>query len=139
MADDVDERPHSTAIRAAVTAAMSPRPDGDTSGAYDVDDDEVNGDDLPPIYVTVHLTQRYVGRPSMGGATRGTGWRITTRVVGRTLDEARWARKRVHQALRDRHLVVAGVPTGRVRFETEDPIDLDDGRYSGATTWTYAS
>jgi hypothetical protein len=140
MADDVDERPHVAAIIAAITAQLAIPEDGEDPNiwqAFDVDDPELTGD-LPAIYVTVLIERRYGGRPGMSGAVRGVGWRITTRAVGTTIGEARWARVRIHRALEGRRLDVAGEFTTQIRFETERPIGEDDGRYAGSTEWTYA-
>ena len=53
-------------------------------------------------------------------------------------NEARAAREWIEAEIRNKSLTVDGRESTDVRFETEDVIEPDDGRYSGLTTWTYA-
>lgn len=123
------ERAHAAAVVAALDTPL-----GQWS-AYETDDIPR---ELPTIYVEVTVSRRFGGGTWMCGGRPGRGWRIVTRAVGRTENEARWAREKVAAALEDQQLVVDGRLTSRVRFEVEDDIEADDGLYSGATTWTYA-
>lgn len=123
------ERAHAEALKARLDPALG------QWAAYDYD--EVP-DALPNIFAALTVAQR-VGSPvRMCGGRPLYGWRITTRVVGRTVDEARWAREKIAAEIQDRKLTIDGVESTPVRFETEDQIEPDDGRYSGLTTWTYA-
>lgn len=123
------EYEHARDIRAVLDQAL-----GQWS-AFDVDDVP---EELPPIYAEISVTQRYGAPVRMSGARPVKGWRLVTRVVGTTVDEARKARDAIAGAVEDKRLLIAGTWTSPVRFETEDVIGDDDGRYSGATTWTYA-
>jgi hypothetical protein len=124
----VSERAHSTAIRALLEAPL-----GNWS-AFDYDDVP---SDLPDIYVEITVTRRYGGDPRACGKRPLLGWRLTTRAVGGSVDEARWAREKVDGVLREKR--IPALASTLVEFETENPIEPDDGRYSGLTTWTYAA
>lgn len=126
----VDERSHAVAIREAITAHLGPWE------AFDIDDLPKN---LPTIYVETHLSRRTGAPLRATSTTERTGWRLLTRVVAKTVDEARWARMRVSEAIEQQRLAITDVgSTTRIQVEAEEPIALDDKRYSGATTWTYA-
>lgn len=103
--------------------------------AYDYDDVP---DDLPSMYALVSLSKRFGAPVYMCGGRAMTGYRLTTLAVGRTVDEARHVRGLVAEAIEDQQLYLAGYTSTRVRFESEQPIEPDDGRYSGLTSWTYA-
>jgi hypothetical protein len=97
-------------------------------------------DKLPGLYALVTVTKRAGAPVYMCGGKAMTGYRLTTLAVGRTVDEARWVRDiRSRPPSRTSSINVAGYTTStRVRLETEQPIEPDDGRYSGLTSWTYA-
>lgn len=128
MAVDVDERAHAAVVVEALDGPLG------QWQAFDVDELPA---DLPPIYVEVYVSRRFGAPLRPCGARQGSAWRLRTRAVGRTVDEARAARHAVAGRLDDQRLVIGGVETKPVRFEAEDPIGWDDGRYSGSTTWTY--
>jgi hypothetical protein len=123
------ETAHVAAIRDTLTDAL-----GQWS-AYDYDDVP---DKLPALYALVTVTKRAGAPVYMCGGKATTGYRLTTLAVGRTVDEARWVRDIIAATIEDQALDVAGTPSTRVRLESEQPIEPDDGRYSGLTTWTYA-
>ena len=129
------ERAHAAAFIARLNAALGAPAADPTRGAFDYDDVP---DVLPKIYATVTVSQRGGAPIRMCGGQPMYGWRATTRVVGRTVDEARAAREWIEAEIRNKPLVVDGRESTDVRFETEDVIEPDDGRYSGLTTWTYA-
>ena len=121
------ERAHQAAVVAVVDAVSN-------VAAYAVDDVPV----APPrIYVEVHVARRFGAPLRPCGARQGSAWRITTRVVGSSVDEVLWGREKVAGVLDDRRVTVSGVPSKPVRFESETFVEDDDGWYSGATNWTY--
>ena len=115
---------------AAVIAALN------AAGAFAFDVDEMPGK-LPAQFTQVTISQRFGGNPRQTTRSGVTGWRITTRQVGKSVSNARELRKRTHQALEQAVLAVAGETSTPVAFETADPIGADDGWYSGLETWTY--
>lgn len=125
----VSEVEHAAAVRGALEDALG------KWSAYDYDDVP---DDLPNMYALVSLSKRFGAPVYMCGGKAMTGYRLTTLAVGRTVDEARWVRDRVAGAVEDRTLDLAGRTSTAVRLESEQPIEPDDGRYSGLTSWTYA-
>lgn len=122
------ERAHAAAIKAAIDDAP-----GELK-AFDIDD---LPDPVPAIHVLLYVSRRYGGTRRMSGGQTIKGWRLVTRVVGGTVDEARWALERVTARLEDQRVVIAGRATDLIRFETAEDIGPDDGAYSGAATWTY--
>ena len=136
----VDERAHRAAIKAAIEVSISPW------FAYGYDDvpglrgadGKVNAAEQPPIYVLLSVERRFADVNIRAGAARGVNAvRLSTRVVGRTEDEAAWARKKVSEALEENILTISSIETTPFWFENEEPIQFDDGRYSGLTRWTY--
>lgn len=120
---------HAAAIRDALDAPLG------KWSAYDYDDVP---DVLPGLYALVTVSKRFGAPIYMCGGKAQHGYRLTTLAVGRTIDEARWVRDRIADALEDKPLTIDGDTTTRVRLESEQPIEPDDGRYSGLTSWTYA-
>lgn len=127
------EDAHAVAVLAALNAVL---PDG-----YDAYDPGAVPDPLPEAFVEVTLTRRYAEAARMPGRQSRTGWRITTRSVGQSLTfNVRHLHDLTRQALEDARLVIDGVTTGPIQFETEEPIgpDGDDKKwFSGITSWTY--
>lgn len=121
------ERSHASAWRTALDSQL-----GDWS-AYDYDDVP---ETLPSIYVLITVERRYGGDPRLCGRKALKGWRMTTRAVGRTVDEARWARERV-AALEYSRVAISGASP--LEFEDETTIEADADRFSGLTTWTYST
>lgn len=126
-----DARPHSTAIRTAIDAAMV----GGDWKAYDLDDVPKP---LPHIYVVVHIERRYNPSLRLSAQASFAGWRVSLRCVGRTVDEVRWVMNRVATALNEKVLTVSGEPTTPIQFENDESPELDDGRYSALARYTYA-
>lgn len=124
----MNEREHAKAWRTLIGGNLG------SGGAYDYDDAPAA---LPGVYVLVTVSRRYA-EPAYASGLRGTTpVRLTTLAVGRTVDEARWARQRVAAVVDESQTTVDGLVTTPVQFETETPIEPDDGRYSGLTAWTY--
>lgn len=126
MATEVE---HAAAWRAALETPLG------KWSAYDYDDVPAA---LPNLYALVTVSRRFGDDLRLSGGRRLVGYRATTLAVGRTVDEARWVRDRIEEAVADQRITVDGVETTLIRFESENPPEPDDGRYSGVTTWTYA-
>lgn len=120
-------------IRAAIDAQLA----GVSQQWHAYDYDDVPGE-LPANYVLVTLTRRFGDDLRFSAGRQLVGYRLTTLVVGQTVDQTRWVRERVYRGLSDQSLTLDGTPTTFVRFESESAIAYDDGRYSGQTIWTYA-
>ena len=135
-----DERQHAAVVKAVVSAGL-----GQWS-AYDYDevpgtpqnaDEAQRTERRPAIYVLVTVERRFGGARRVSGASAATGWRITARAVGTTIDEARWAMQRVAAVLEDQHLVIAERATTPVAFESGQSPEPDDGLFSALSVWTY--
>lgn len=132
----IDARPHAAAVKAAVTAAMAP-----LWTAYDygkVPGSDGNAGTLPSIYALVSVERRFNSNLRLSAQASQTGWRVTVRLVGRTIEESRWAMNRAAVALNEARLSVEGRSTSPIQFETDQSPELDGGRYSGLSSWTYA-
>lgn len=90
---------------------------------------------LPDYYNEVTVSPVYVGSFDSAGGAVVDAWRITTRAVAKTEDNAREMRRRATAALKGNRL---GGSTP-VLFESGDPIAPDDGWFSGLTTWTFTA
>lgn len=126
MATEIE---HAEAIRAALEVPLG------KWSAYDYDDVP---ETLPNLYALVTVSKRFGAPIYFSGGKSVHGYRLTTLAVGRSVDEAREVRDRITGAVEDQKITIAGQATTRVRMETEQAIEPDDGRYSGLTTWTYA-
>lgn len=140
----IDPRVHTAAVKAALNSTLgsvNPVPSSGPLGKA-LDYDEVpgangKGGTLPHIYVVVSVERR-AGAPLRGTATTGrTGWRISARCVGRTVDEALWAMFKVATALNEVRLTIDGLPTTPVQFEADQTPEWDSGRYSALARYTY--
>ena len=129
----LSEVDHAAAIRAYLDTALA----GATQQWHAYDYDDVP-DILPTIYAVISVTRRFADDFRFSYARNLVGYRLTTLAVGTTVDSTRWVRDRISAALTDTPLDLNGQPTTPVRFELENPIAWDDGRYSGMTTWIYA-
>lgn len=130
----LDERQHIAALSTLMTATLGP------DRVYDfgmVPGADGNPGDLPPIFALLALERRYV-QPNRAGRSGVTGWRLSVRYVGRSVAEARWAQMQVAAALNEVTLTIAGVTSTPVTHESTTAIALDDGRFSGLSSWTYA-
>lgn len=123
----MSERTHAAAWRSALETPL-----GQWS-AYDYDDIP---ESVPDIYVVITVTRRLGGDKRSDGRLSRIGWRLTTLAVGRTADEARWAREKVTTLEGTRN---GAIGTSLLELENETPIEEDNGRYSGMTVYTYAT
>lgn len=93
-------------------------------------------DALPPAYVEVSVSRRYVGDGHRGdGSLSRRGYRILTRRVAEDADDAHQFATRITAALDFATLAVGDQETV-VDFETGDQVAPDDGWYSAADYWT---
>lgn len=141
-----DERLHRTAVESLLAPKLGLDPITNADRVYDyggVPGDQNNPDEAqrtatpPAIYVLLSIERRYVG-PRRAGRAGRSGWRITVRYVGRTVDEARWALNQVTAAIDEVRLDIAGRRSTPVTHEDSRAIEVDDGRFSGITSWVYA-
>jgi hypothetical protein len=117
------------ALNAHLSALTIPRE------AFDVDDVPTT---LPDAYVEVSVSRRFIdGSPRGDGSKTGTGWRLLTRAVARSTSDARRLHDLCAEALEFQTLTVDGHLTTPLEFETADPIEDDEGWFSGAWVWTY--
>lgn len=123
----VDERLHRDALETALTATL---------GANRVYDYGEVGQPLPSIFVVLGIERRFV-EPRRAGRAGRSGWRVTFRYVGRSVDEARWAGLKVAAAIDEQVLTIGGVKSTPVTHESTTAIAPDDGRYSGLVVYTY--
>lgn len=131
----IDARPHVVAVKAAIETQL-----GAAADVYDygkVPGADGNAGTLPNIYVLLTVERRFNPLQRSTAQAGAAGWRITARGVGRTADEARWAMFKVATALTEVRLTVAGAPTSPIRFESEQNPELDNGRHSGLSLYTY--
>lgn len=131
----LDERLHVAAIKAAIKAQFGP------NNVYDygtVPGADGNAGTLPNIFALVSLERRYNPNLTLAARASANGWRLSVRVVGRTMDEARWALLKVATALNEQRLTIDGRATTPLQYESPRPPELDDGRFSGLASYTYA-
>lgn len=121
------EQQEATAVLAALNTALAPKV------AYELDAVPAT---RPANYVEVTVSRRFGGEER--AARKGsTGWRITTRAVSRYVSDARLMHEKSRTALEYVRLSVGGKSSTPVQFETEVPVQEDDGWFSGLISWTY--
>jgi hypothetical protein len=134
-----DERIHRNVIEPILRTALGVETGG-VQRVYDygkVPGFDGNAGPPPKIFALPTLERRYVG-PRRAGRAGRSGWRLSVRYVGRTVDEARWALNEITVAIDERRLTIGGVTSTPVTHESTTDIAPDDGRYSGLTVWVYA-
>lgn len=132
----IDARPHEVAVKAALTAKL-----GATANVYDygkVPGADGNTGVLPDAYVLLTVERRFNPLKKSSGSRGSVGWRITARCAGKTTNDARTVMFKVAQALDDVKLSIASKQTTAIEFESEQNPELDNGRQSGLSLWTYA-
>lgn len=137
----VDARIHAAAVKVALNTAL-----GVKVQAYDYDEvpgAKTNPDalqrllPLPNIYVAVSVERRFIGQLRNSASTGRTGWRVSARSLGRTVDECRWAMFRVATGLNEKRLTIAGTTTTPIQFESEQAPEWDEVRYTAVSLFTY--
>jgi len=122
------ERAHATAWRQTLDVPLG------SWSAYDYDDVP---SEAPQIHVLVTVSRRFGGDARNCGRRPIKGWRLTTREVGKTVDEARWAREKVQAALEEQRNATLG--TSLLEMESQTEIEADEDMFSGLTVWTYTT
>lgn len=129
----IDPRPHATAVKSAIAAALGSAhvyDHGQVPGTYS------NTGSLPNIFVLVAIERRQ--SPVLRSARAGdAGWRIVLTVLGRTVSECNWARLKVSEALNEQRLEVSGFSTTPIQFESDTAPRYDDGRFAADVFLTY--
>lgn len=125
-----DDRPHMAALITALNAELTPR---EAFARGTVPEEE------PAIYVVVDIERRGGAAPLRNVRTARRSHRVTVRGVGRTVKEAQWALAEASSALEGATLTVSGGTTTPLVFESAEGVSEDEGRYSGALTWTYGT
>ena len=138
--DPIDERAHKAVWVPIIEANFS------TYHVYGYDDvpgqrgaeGKVNAGATPPIYGLISVTRRYVGTNYRSGLIGAKGVRLIVSAVGRTEDEAAWARMHIAQAIEGVAITVGGVESTITSFVLDTPITYDDGRYVGRSEFSYS-
>lgn len=133
-APGLDVRPHMAAIKALIDATLSPH----KSYGYD-NLPGMNGTagEVPAIFAVVSVERRFAGTPRMNGRPSRSGWRVSARWAGRTLNEALWAEERVTSALEGVKVTLDGQTSTPISHEVSQAAAYDDGRMVGLTEFTY--
>ena len=136
-----DARPHSAAIKAAITGYL-----GGEHKAYDYDEvpgspqnanEALRHEPLPDLFALVAVERRFTPyRRSTAQAGRSS-WRISVRSVGRSIKEAQWVQDRVTDALDESRLSVSGAESTPLQHESSDAPTWSDGRYAATSIWIY--
>lgn len=132
----LDARPHSIAVRKAITAALAP----DWS-AYDygkVPGANGNPGELPAIFALVSVERRPNVNLRMSAQSARVGWRLSVECVGRTVAEAAWAMNRVSLAVNEQALTIGSQLTSPIQFESDQAPAPDDDQYAGRSFWVYS-
>lgn len=132
----LDVRAHFDAARAAIAGANTQLGE-DTYDFGEVPGQDDNDGTLPRIYALLQVERIYL--PSTHGGRRATrsSWRVSTRYVAPTVDEAAWALKHISAALDSKRLVIEGFTSTPLQHDVTDAIARDGGLRSGLTAWTY--
>lgn len=91
----------------------------------------------PDSYVEVFVSRRLAGEMRACGSQGSTGWRIGARQVALLEANAYQLRVLTSEALEYARLLIDGVTSTGIQFETAEDIGPDDGWFSGLSTWTY--
>lgn len=134
-APELDERVHWDAIADALAAEVGT---GRVFKYGDVPGLDGNAGDIPPIFVLLTVQRRYTSTGRLSARHSRSGWRVSTRYVGRTVDEAAWAALRATRALDDMRLSIGTRTSTPIHHESTQSIKPDGARLSGSSSWTYA-
>lgn len=121
---------HVEAVKAAVSAVTQ-------AAAYDVD--EIGkAQNLPANYVEVYLSRRFSEESRrFDGFRTPIAWRLSLRVVSKSVSNARLMQDRIRTAFEGNTLDVETSVSTPVTFESESPIEPDGAWFTGLTDWTY--
>ena len=141
-APELDERKHRDSLIALIGRTTDQLPIyeyGMVPGDQNQPDETLRDATPPPIYAVLALERRYTGSLNrMSGRPSRSGWRASFRTVGRTPNEARWARLQISMALDGVRVTVGAEISTPIEFESDTEIGPDNGKLSGSTVWTYA-
>lgn len=129
----MSESAHLTAVLAALSAGNAvPYDLGKVPGM------DGNTGTIPAYFTQVTVSRRFGGNFRGDASPNTILYRATTRAVAKSANDARNIRRLAALALENVALTVTGATTTPIAFETEDPIGVDDGWFSGLTLWTWA-
>ncbi len=131
-----DDRLHMTAAMTVLDAGLSPR---DAYARGMVPGLSGNGGVEPAIYAIVDLERRGGAPPLRNVRTTRRSHRLTVRGVGRTVAEAQWVLAKASTAIEGAVLTVGDALSTPLVFEAAEGVSADEGRYSGAVTFTYGT
>jgi hypothetical protein len=137
---ELDEREHIAVLTPMLDATLGVDPDSDELRVYEygkVPGADGNPGVLPRIYVLISLGRRFVPA-NKGDTTARSGWRVSLRYVGHTIDEVRWAGARIADALDQKRITVAGLDSTALLHESTTPAKPDSGLFSALVSYTYA-
>ena len=105
----------------------------------DVPGEDGNLGVVPPAFALLSVARRYV-TADRSGATSVTGYRATVRFVGTSAVNARtiggWVRSAFEVTPgRGKRVTVSG-QSARIKFESANDVEPDNGRYSGLLIYT---
>lgn len=100
--------------------------------AYDWDDVPA---EHPARYTQVDVSRRFVPERRLGGDVMVPGSRLVTRYSARSVSDLREIRRLTMTALEG---VILSGDVGPFVFESEDPMQTDDGWLTAADAWTFA-
>lgn len=139
----LDPRPHHTAVKAVLSAALGEH------DAYDYD--EVPGSpqaptpalreaDVPDLFALVAVERRYVAPRRSTSQVGRSGWRLSVLCVGRTVRESQHVIDRVQDVLDESVLTIDGNATTPLHYEPASSSSprADNGRFSAEIVYTYA-
>lgn len=92
---------------------------------------------LPTAYTELYVSERYTAPVLIGGWSTLRAWRVQTRAVATSENNARTMRDRAASALHEQTITVGGESATIGRAVSDDPIGEDNGRYSGLSEYGY--
>lgn len=131
----LDEREHAKVLAAAIKAQLGPR---DVYEYGDVPGVDGNAGTQPSIYALIQVSRRFIPALHSTREASRSGWRVSVRAVGSTVNECRWATSRIALALDSQRVAIAGHLSTRIQHETSDEVTPDGDRFEALSRFTYA-
>lgn len=95
-------------------------------------------DKRPTMYNEVLLMEKLSGVRLAGGRMTAGAWRLLTRAVAESEDNAEEMRRRAAVRLEEHILTVGGIEsTALCRAVSDNPISEQNGWWSGPTEWSF--
>ena len=92
----------------------------------------------PEHYTEVMVMERNAEQFRLGGVASMRFYRVLTRAVADEYANAQWERDRATEGLSGAYVTVDGVVSTVISKPiSDDPIALDEGKYSGLQEWSY--